>query len=331
MVRVALVDIETAARDALVAHGASQPVAAAVADAVALAEGRGNKICGLYYLESYCVQLTTGRVQGDVVPVVTSPVPGSVRVDGKLGFAQPAFRAGLDVAVAQARANGICGLALEHIHTATAVSWFTEQLARHGLLAIGCTNATPRVAPPGGDTALLGTNPVAMSVPGPDGEVAFQFDFSTSAVALGTITRAKAAGESIPLGWAVDANGEPTTDPAAALEGSLLSTGGHKGWGLGLMVELLASALTGGRRSVEVPPLKAAEGEPHDLGLFCIIIDPDGFSGSGFHHHVASLVASVADQPGARLPGSNLETPNEVEVEDHVWDLVQQLAGPAES
>jgi len=325
MVQVTLQEIEQVANQALVAHGANEHVATSVADAVRLAEGRGNKICGLYYLESYCVQLASGRVQGDVQPVVTSERPGAVRVDGKLGFAQPAFAAALPTVVEQTRQNGIVGLSLEHIHTATAVSWFTEQLARAGFLAIGCTNATPRVAPPGGATPLLGTNPVAMSVPGADGEVAFQFDFSTSSVALGTITRAKAAGESIPLGWAVDANGEPTTDPAAALEGSLLSTGGYKGWGFGLMVELLASALTGGRRSVDVPPLKAPQGDPHDLGLFCFVVDPSAFSDS-FHGHVNALIASVAEQPGARLPGSDLTLPAAVEVEEDVWQMVQGLA-----
>ena len=128
------------------------------------------------------------------------------------------------------------------------------------MLAIGATNASAVVAPPGGTTPVLGTNPIAMAVPDGQGGVAFQFDFSTSAIAMGKITMAAAAGEPIPLGWAVDANGEPTTDAKAALEGSMLSAGGYKGYGFGLMAELLAGALTGSRLSVEVPPLKAPEG-----------------------------------------------------------------------
>ncbi len=84
------------------------------------------------------------------------------------------------------------------------------------------------VAPPGGNQKTIGTNPFAMSVPGKDGGVAMHFDFSTSAVALGKITMAKAAGEKIPLGWAVDAEGQPTTDPEAALKGALVSAGGDK-------------------------------------------------------------------------------------------------------
>jgi len=163
-------------------------------------------------------------------------------------------------------------------------------------------------------------------VPNGDGGVAFQFDFATSAVALGTITMAKAAGESIPLGWAVDADGEPTTDPEAALAGSLTSTGGYKGYGIGLMVELLASALTGSRRSVDVPPLKAPEGAPHDLGQFYIVIDPQAYSDAGFYEHLTALAASIAEQEGARLPGAGRVTPAAVDVEDDVWQRIEALA-----
>ncbi len=210
--------------------------------------------------------------------MVTIDRPGAVRVDGRLGFAQSAFAAALPHAVAAARTNGICGLSVEHTHTCTSLGYFTEQLACAGFLAIGATNATPRVAPPGGSAAVLGTNPFAMAVPDGNGGVAFQFDFSTSAVALGKITMAAAAGEEIPLGWAVDADGNPTTDPDAALAGSLVSAGGYKGYGLGLLVELLAAGLTGGRLSIDVPPLKTPEGPPHDLGQFYVVIDPSGYT-----------------------------------------------------
>ena len=327
--QVSLDVIESTTNEALLRHGASPDVAKSVAHAVRIAERNGNKICGLYYLESYCTQLTTGRVQGKVEPVVTIDRPGVVRVDAGLGFAQPAFAAGLPAAVEAARTNGICAMSIEHAHTCTSLGYFTEQLAQNNLLAIGSTNASARVAPPGGSTPLLGTNPFAMAVPDGDGGIAFQFDFSTSAVALGKITMAAAAGESIPLGWAVDADGEPTTDPDAALKGSLVSAGGYKGFGLGLLVEVLASALTGGRRSVDVPPLKAPAGPPHDLGQFYIAIDPGAFSDTGFYDHLAELAASVADQPGARLPGgpdSAKVNVTEVDLEDAVWESVQALA-----
>lgn len=326
MPEVSLDDIESISRRALLAHGADETAASSVAHAIRVAEANANKICGLYYLESYCLQLESGRIPASVTPVVTTDRPGSVRVDAGYGFAQPAFRAGFDQAIAAAKTNGICGYSIEHSHTATSLGYFTEQFAMAGLLAIGATNATPRVAPPGGSVALLGTNPIAMAVPDGAGGVAFQFDFSTSAVALGTITMAQAAGEEIPLGWAVDANGEPTTDPTAALGGSLVSAGGYKGFGIGLMVELLASALTGGNRSVDVPPLKAPEGPPHDLGQFYIVIDPGSYSDQGFYDHLAALAASIADQPGTRLPGSGRDQPALVVVADDLWGKLSAMA-----
>lgn len=326
MADVALHEIERAAHAALVAAGAREQVAGEVAAAVRTAESRGNKICGLYYLDSYCKQLESGRIDSSAVPEVHVERPGAVRVDAKFGFAQTAFAAGLEAALAAARTNGICGFSIEHSHTCTSLGYFTEQFAHAGMLAIGATNATPRVAPPGGSTALLGTNPIAMAVPDGEGGVAFQFDFSTSAVALGKITMAAAAGESIPLGWAVDSSGEPTTDPHAALQGSLVSAGGYKGYGIGLMVEMLASALTGSNRSVDVPPLKAPEGPPHDLGQFYIVIDPSAYADRAFYDHLAALAQSIADQPGTRLPGQITPTPTSVEVEDDVWQAVQALS-----
>ncbi|MDG2428449.1 MAG: Ldh family oxidoreductase [Acidimicrobiales bacterium] len=314
-------------RRCLIRYGATEQVATQVAHAVRVAESNGNRICGLYYLESYCLQLESGRINGVAQPVVTIPRPGAIRVDGLLGFAQPAFAAGFSTAVAAARTNGICGMSVEHTHTCTSLGYFTEQFAREGLLALGATNATPRVAPPGGSVPILGTNPIAMAVPDGDGGIALQFDFSTSAVALGKVTMAAAAGEEIPIGWALDAGGHPTTDPHAALGGSLVSAGGYKGYGIGLMVEVLAGAMTGCRLSVDVPPLKTTEGEPHDLGQFYIVIDPDSYSGDGFYDRLLALGESIAAQPNSRLPGANRVPLDPVRVEVALWNRVTELAG----
>ena len=103
MLKISIDDIATTAKTALIKHGADESIALHVARAVAQAESVGNRICGLYYLESYCVQLQSGRVRGDVTPAVSQPKPGVVHVDAKFGFAQPAFAAGLPAALAAAR------------------------------------------------------------------------------------------------------------------------------------------------------------------------------------------------------------------------------------
>ena len=329
MVAVTLDEIEATTRAALLRHGAADWVADCVSDAVRKAESLGNKICGLYYLESYCKQLETGRVNGDVAPVVTRARPGVVEVDAKFGFAQPAFAKALPDAVQAARDCGVASLAVGHAHTCTSLGYFTEQIARAGLIGLGVTNASPIVAPPGGKTRVIGTNPIAFSVPDGKGGIAMQFDQSTTTVALGKITMAKAAGEAIPEGWAVDADGQPTTDPEAALGGSLVSMGGYKGWGFGLMAELLAAGLTGGVVSRDVKPLKAPDGPPHDLGQYYLLMDPD--ASGAFFDRLAQVEEGVAldAERGARMPGQGKAPTDPVALDDAVWQQVRGLAGLA--
>lgn len=323
--KILVSEIEAVAASALEAHGAGGFQAAEVARAVARAEATGNIICGLYYLESYCIQLASGRVDGRAEPVVTRPRPGAVLSDAMSGFAQPAFARGRDMAIAAARDCGTASFAVTRAHTCTSVGYFTEQIAKAGLIAIGCTNASHIVVPPGGHSRTIGTNPIAMTVPGPEGP-RMHFDFSTSAVALGKITMAKAAGEPIPLGWAVDAEGNPTDDPAKALEGGLVSAGGYKGWALGLMVELLAAGVAGGVNSLDAAGLKLADGPPHHLGQFYLLIDPGQF-GDTFDARFERVAAAVAEQEGARIPGAGRRGKTEVEVPDALWALAGSLAG----
>ncbi len=325
MPAIALPEIERVTKAALERHGAQPWIAAEVARAVRAAESVGNKICGLYYLESYCVQLQTGRVRGDVAPVVSRPRASAVTVDARFGFAQPAFARGLPQALEAARETGLASLAVGHAHTCTSLGYFTEQIARAGMIGFGLTNATPIVAPPGGKARIIGTNPIAFSAPDGAGGVAMQFDQSTTTVALGKITMAKAAGETIPPGWALDKDGNPTTEPEAALAGSLVSMGGYKGWGLGLMAELLAAGMTGGLASQDVAPLKAPNGPPHDLGQYYLLIDPS--VSDSFFDRLNQVAVAVADDEGTRMPGRGKAPMDPVDLAPAVWYQALALAG----
>lgn len=325
MPEVSLDEIEATTARALERHGALPWIAAEVAKAVRKAEAVGNRICGLYYLESYCLQLRNGRVKGDAEPVVSHPRSAAVHVDAAFGFAQPAFTRALPDAVAAAREYGTASLAVGHAHTCTSLGYFTEQIARKGLIALGMTNASPIVAPPGGRKRVIGTNPVAFSVPDGEGGLLMQFDQSTTTVALGKITMAKAAGEKIPEGWAIDAEGRPTTDPDEALKGSLVSMGGYKGWGFGLMAELLAAGMTGSVASTDVKPLKAPDGPPHDLGQFYLLMDPS--SSPAFHERAMQITASVAEDGYGRMPGQGKKDMDPVLLEEAVWNQARSLAG----
>lgn len=318
--KVFVSEIEDVAKSALIAHGAAPWQAGEVARAVARAEAFGNVICGLYYLESYCTQLTSGRVDGQVDPEVTRPKAGQVIADARFGFAQPAFARGLPQAIEAAHENGVATLAVAHAHTCTSLGFFTEQIAAAGLVGIGFTNASPVVAPPNGNAAVIGTNPISMSLP----NGGMHWDFSTSAVALGKITMAKAAGDTIPLGWALDAHGAPTTDPEEALKGALVSAGGYKGWGFGLMAEVLAAGMTGSVNSLDVCGLKLPDGKPHDLGQFYMLMEP----GADFAARLSRVAQAVAAQNGARIPGQNREPMGEIDVPDALWAASRQLSNP---
>ncbi|MDB4188312.1 Ldh family oxidoreductase [bacterium] len=327
-IEVNLSEVEALTEKALTSHGASVWIAKSVARAVRTAEAKGNLICGLYYLESYCSQLITGRVNGTVEPIVTLPKAASIHVDAKFGFAQAAFERAMPLTIETAVKTGTCSLAISHSHTCTSLGYFTEQIAKSGFIGIGFTNASAVVSPPGGDKAILGTNPIAMAIPSKNGDIAFQFDQSTSAIALGKITMAASAGEAIPLGWAVDSNGNDTTDPNKALKGSLKSSGDYKGWGFGLMTEVLAAAFTGSVNSLDVKGLKLPEGKPHNLGQCYLILDPNTH-GNSFFDRIDRIINAVAEQEGTRLPGSNFIMPEFVKIERKILDQLNKLSkGP---
>ena len=324
MPKISVKDIRNISKTALVRHGALDWISEEVADAVAASESVGNRICGLYYLESYCQQLISGRVNGQASPDIQLVRPGAIYVDADDGFAQPAFSKGLPEALKLAKENGIASLSIGRAHTCTSLGYFTKIIAENGYLGLGLTNASPIVAPPGGKSRIIGTNPIAFSVPDGNGGVAMQFDQSTTTVALGKITMAKAAGKRIPEGWALDKDGKATTDPEEALKGTLVSAGGYKGWGFGLMAEILVAGMTGGLISKNVAPLKAKDGKPHNLGQFYIIIDP--LSGALFYDRLQELTTIISSEEGTRMPGQYTVPQTEVDVPDDLWNLAFGLS-----
>ena len=324
MPKISVKEIRNISKTALMQHGALDWIAEYVAEAVSASESVGNRICGLYYLESYCEQLLSGRVNGQASPDVQLVRPGSGYVDADAGFAQTAFSKGLPEALKFAEQNGIASLSVGRAHTCTSLGYFTKKIADAGFLGLGLTNASPIVAPPGGKSRIIGTNPIAFSVPDGNGGVAMQFDQSTTTVALGKITMAKAAGKGIPEGWALDKDGKTTTDPEEALKGTLVSAGGYKGWGFGLMAEILVAGMTGGRISKNIAPLKARDGEPHNLGQFYIVIDPA--SGVSFYNRLEELIAVISSEDGTRMPGQYTVPKIEVDVPDDLWNLAIGLS-----
>lgn len=303
MARLTLDDARSLVADALVRVGTAPGNAAAVARALVAAEADGLKGHGLSRVPTYAAQVKAGKVDGHATPRTERRAPGVLAVDAALGFAYPALELAVAELPAIARAQGVAVAAIRRSHHCGAAGHPVERLAEAGLVALLFANTPAAIAPWGGARAVFGTNPIAFACPLP-GEPPIVADLSLSKVARGNILAARQKGQPIPEGWALDAEGNATTDPVAALRGTMVPAGDAKGTVLAMMVELLAAGLTGATYAADASSFLDAEGPPPATGQLVIAFDPLAIGGSGALAHFAELATAISDQPGARLPGS---------------------------
>jgi (2R)-3-sulfolactate dehydrogenase (NADP+) len=276
--------------------------AKSVARALVGAEADGLKGHGLSRVPMYAAQATVGKVDGLAIPAVTHPRPGLIAIDAAHGFAFPALELAEKALRDAVPKQGVAAAAIRRSSHAGAAGHSVERLAQAGLVAIMFVNTPGAMAPWGGSKAVFGTNPVAFACPLP-GRAPLVIDLSLSKVARGNVVMAKQRGEKIPEGWALDEHGKPTTDPTAALRGTMLPMGDAKGTALALMVELLAAGLTGSNFAAEASSYLDADGPPPGTGQLIIAFDPAAF-GNHALPRFSALAESIESQPGARLPGS---------------------------
>lgn len=303
MQRMTLSEVREMARSLLLRHGLITPHADAVADVVTAGERDECGSHGVYRLLDCIRSIKTGKVATDAEPVVVDAAPSWIRVDAGGAFSPLAFRRGLPLLIEKARTSGLAAIAINDCVHFSALWFEIEEIVEHNLVAFACTANHSWVAPAGGARPVLGTNPLAFGWPRP-GREPFVFDFATSAIARGEIELRHRSGSKIPLGWAIDADGNPTDDAGEALKGAMLTFGGHKGTALSVMVELLAGPLIGDLTSAES---RAADGEAGALpigGELIIAIDPERLLGEATSRHferAERLFAHIV-RHGARLP-----------------------------
>ncbi|NWB28016.1 Ldh family oxidoreductase [Pseudomonas gingeri] len=304
MTRLTLDQAHALAKLILLHNGFSLAHADAVADTVAAGERDGCASHGLYRVLGCVASLKAGKVEANARPEVIDQAPSIVRVDAAGGFSQLAFQAGLPLLKDKARANGIAAMAINRCVHFSALWVEIEQLTEAGLVALACTPSHAWVAPAGGNQPVFGTNPIAFGWPRA-GHDPFVFDFATSAIARGEIELHRRAGKTIPEGWGVDAQGQPSTDPNVVLDlGAMLTFGGHKGSALAAMVELIAGPLIGDLTSAESLAYDGGSKSSPYHGELIIALDPRRFLGDSTEQHLAraeSLFESIQGQ-GARLP-----------------------------
>lgn len=319
-------EIENLAKRALMGAGASEINAASVARSTWRAERDGVRSHGLLYVPIYAEHVQCGKVVGNAVPMVSQPKPAAIRVDAQSGFAHPAIDAGFDALLDAARSQGVGVMSVFNSYNCGVLGHHAERIAEHGMLSLCFTNAPASIAPTGGSKPVIGTNPFAMGVPGKN-EPAFVIDQSASAIAKSEIMLRNREGKDIEAGWALDVDGNSTTDAAAALKGSMVPSGGAKGFGAGLMVEIFAAALSGAVLGKDASPFSGTVGGPPNTGQCFIALDPDTFSGGAFGDRVASLVDALTAQEGTRLPGTRrsgarINTANGVAVDNGLIERI---------
>lgn len=301
LLTVSVADAEVLTTLALEAGNTSRANAQSTARALVSAEADGQSGHGLSRVPSYVLQAKAGKVNGHAKPEILRTAKAAIRVDAGFGFAYPA----IDVALAElsvlCRDTGITAAGIFHSHHFGQAGRHVERLAQEDLIAIAFSNTPKAMALHGSARAMLGTNPIAFAAPVP-GRAPLVIDMSLSVAARGKIIAAQNAGKFIPADWAVDATGQPTTDPSAALQGALLPIGGAKGAALALMIEVLCGALMGGAFGWEASSFFDDRGGPPDVGHVLIALNPRAFAAESFGARMKQIAADVV-AGGARLPG----------------------------
>ena len=277
-----------------VAAGAPEDSATAVADVLVDNHLAGHDSHGVVRIPQYMAAIRDGEIDPAARPNVLEESPTTALVDGCWSFGQVAANVAVDLLIDKALEARVATVAIVRANHTGRLAAFTERASRRGVvtfMAIG-TVGKPRTAPHGGAGAVLGTNPVSFSLPNDDG-APVTLDYATSAIANGKIMVAQAEGRQLPPGVVVTSTGAPTTDPADYADGGfLLPFGGHKGYALAVVAELLGSVLTGADEHDGA--------EPPRSGVFFLGVARDAFrSAASYRSAMSATIGRITAVPPA--------------------------------
>ncbi len=288
---------------ALKRAGASKAMAQCTAQALVAAEAEGLGGHGLSRVALYCQHLREGRANGKAKPKIIKRKGATALVDAGGGLAFPACALAVQESITRARRTGIALVGVTNSHHMGALAYHLAPVAQAGMVGIAFTNSPAAINAWGGKRAFFGTNPVAAVFPRNNAEPVV-IDLSLTEVTRGKIMVYAKEGRPIPLGWAVDKDGNPTTDPKAALTGSLNAIGGVKGAALALMVEVLCVGLTGAALSFENDSYFEPGNKPR-IGHAILAIDPGALAGTDtYFSRLEVMITAMLRDEGVRLPGA---------------------------
>lgn len=329
VIRLSIAEAQDLMITALVRCRTSKENARHVTQALVDAELAGQAGHGLRRMGSYCAQSLSGKVDGMATPVCHETRPGALAIDACHGFAYPAINLAIDWLPQAASRQGIAIAGIRRSHHCGVAGVVVERLAAKGLVALLVANAPAAMAPWGGSRPLFGTDPIAFAAPIKDSNPVV-VDISLSKVARGKIMSARQQGTEIPEGWALNADGRPTTDPEAAMAGTMVPMGEAKGTALAIMVEMLCAGLTGANYAFEASSFFDGDGAPPGTGQTILAIDPEVF-GPGAIDRFSALAGAIEAMDGARLPGRRRQAigqeiqQNGLAVDRAVYDEIEAL------
>lgn len=302
-----LVAVEVAlayARAILVRHGVPAEAAHTVAEVLLASDMRGIESHGLARLPQYAARLEAGLTDAGAAPSIARQTATTALIDGHNALGPVVASMAMSLAIDKALRHDCGVVSVRGSNHFGIAGYYAAQALPHHLIGLSLTNASPLVVPTHGRERLIGTNPIAVAVPTGD-DRPFVLDMATSTVALGKLEVAMRKGEQIPLGWAVDADGQPTTDPVAARQGALLPLGGdaltagYKGFGLGVLVDLLTGVLAGAQYGRAVVGLFDQQRQS-DIGHFFLALNPAAFGDlADFQERARDLLRQIENSERA--------------------------------
>lgn len=293
------------AASALARAGAHASMAEAAARHLVAAEEEGLPTHGMSRVPFYCSMLRKGRADGGARAVLKTESGAVCLIDNADGLPYESCAWAVAETMARARRNGIAFAGVTNSAHVGVLGIHLRPIAAAGMVGIAFTNSPAAIPPWGGKRALFGTNPVAFAFPRSDADP-LVIDLALTTVVRGRIMLAMQKGERIPPGWALDRDGQPTTDPREAIEhGSLFPIGGAKGAMLALAFELLCAALTGSAIGPEADSFFSEDGNRPRIGQAFLAIDPSALAGrERYFERVEAVVTAMLGDAGVRLPGA---------------------------
>ncbi len=267
--RYSHIDLLKFAIECFTKAGVPRDDARLIADHLVSASLRGVDSHGVLRIPDYIDGIEKGYVKVNPRPRILKETPISALMDGDRGFGIPIAMKAVELAITKAHSSGMAIIGVKNLGHVGMLAYYTKKLVEENLLGFACANCAAMVAPWGGSERILGTNPISIGIPAPRGNPII-VDMATSAIASAKALIALKEGKELQPNIALDKDGRPTRDPKAVLEeGTLLPFGGHKGYAISLVVEILSSALIGGPTSKEVPFHESTQG-----GFLLAALDP---------------------------------------------------------